>query len=184
MKLKSTLNIHRLLLPLLTLLLLTPALTSCFDDDNPDDYTEWKEENEQYVDRMEATGNYERITPVWAPGLFTLIKYHSRPANYASAVHPLSTSTVDIKYRGMLMDSTVFDTSYTMTTYGDSIYRCRPNQLVDGFWAALTEMVPGDSVTVIIPAQAGYGVTGSSGIKPYSTLIFDIKLKKIVKFDY
>lgn len=169
----------------MAMLMLTPVMTSCLDDDDDKNYDDWRKENEEYVAKQENAGEYERIVPVWAPGLFVLMKYHQRAADYATLIPPLSTSTVDIKYRGMLIDSTQFDSSFSQTTYGDSIYRCVPNKMVAGFWTALTNMVPGDSVTVIIPAQAGYGVKGSgSTIKPYSTLIFDIKMKQIVKYDY
>ena len=64
-----------------------------------------------------------------------------------------------------------------------SIFRCKPNEMITGFWAATTNMEIGDSVTAVIPYTSGYGVTGSGAILPYSTLIFNIKLVDIAAYD-
>ncbi len=50
-------------------------------------------------------------------------------------------------------------------------------------WIATTNMLPGDSVTAIIPYTSGYGISGSNSVLPYSTLIFQIKLDKILSYD-
>lgn len=176
----------RLLPVIAALALILPALSSCIKDDEQD-YSDWKKRNDDFVTACKTATDdngdleYVRYTPSWlGPQQFVLIKYHVRPEGYADMIPPMDNSTVDIKYRGMLMDSTVFDSSYERTTNGDSIYRCRPNSLIPGFWATLTHLVPGDSVTVVIPSQLGYGVSGTTGIPPFSTLIFDIKMKSIV----
>lgn len=179
----------RLLLPAVSAMLLMPALSSCLKDKD-DGLDTWKSDNDKYfvaqMDTTDAAGQlyYERYTPVWQPGITLLIRWHKRPADYATRMKPMDNSLVNIKYEGRLYNGTVFNNSYSSTTYGDSIYRCRPSALVPGFWAALTQMVPGDSVTVVIPSQAGYGASGhGSSIKPYSALTFDIKLKDIVAWD-
>lgn len=180
------LKLSRILPLIATVALLLPAVSACIKDDEKD-YSEWKKRNEAFVDECRSAvtpdgkPEYESYSPVWlGSSQFVLIKYHTRPVGYADSIHPMDNSTVDIKYQGMLMDSTVFDNSYNRTADGDSIYRCRPNAMIPGFWATLTHLVPGDSVTVVIPARLGYGVSGTTGIPPYSALIFDIKMKRIV----
>ena len=66
-----------------------------------------------------------------------------------------------------------------MTTYGDSIYRFRPSDMISGWQIALTDMRVGDSCRVVIPADQGYGVQSTGIILPYSVLVFDIKLTDI-----
>lgn len=175
--------------PAVAAFLLLPALASCIKD-NEVDYTQWKADNEQYVSEQQqrtaedGTPYYEQLTVDWLPGVTVLVHWHKRPADHDRVMKPLDNSTVDIKYAGRLYDQTAFDDSYSRTTYGDSIYRCRPNQMVRGFWATLTQMVPGDSVTVVIPAIAAYGVSGNgSTIKPYSALEFDIMMKRVVSYE-
>lgn len=164
------------------------SLPSCIKDEEDVD-KQWRDDNTDYVEQQEALVGedgqkvYERIAPEWSPAQFVLVQWHTRPAGFATMMRPMSNSTVDIKYEGRLYDGTVFDSSYARTTHGDSIYRCRPNEMVVGMWTALTSMVPGDSVTLVIPAISGYGAATRSKIKPYSTLIFDVKMKQIVNFD-
>ncbi len=171
-------------IPLAAVTLLAP-LTSCLNDDNSADYKEWKEANDKFVIGKQLAltpdGNYEyeTIHPDWAPTLFVLMKWHNDREATSTNLIPYDNSTVDVKYQVMLMDSTIMDSSYSKT---DSVYSCQPCQNIPGFWTALTNMHVGDSVTVIVPWEAGYGSTGSGDIKPFSSLIFNIKLKKVTHF--
>lgn len=168
-------------------LMTASGLAGCFHDDEPTDYTEWKATNEKYLAEKEAeTVNgakvYERIVPSWCPGVYTLAQWHNDRSLTAGNLVPMDNSTVDVIYEGKYVDGTVFDNSYKNTKDGDSIYRCKPSDNIVGFWSVLTRMHVGDSVTCVIPSDAGYGVQSSS-ILPYSTLIFHIKLKSIYKYE-
>ena len=60
------------------------------------------------------------------------------------------------------------------------------SEMVDGFATALQNMHPGDRWEIWIPQQMGYGSAGRSAsgsviIKPYTTLIFDLEVTRIVK---
>lgn len=166
--------------------LLLLMLPSCLDD-NDVDYTEWRQNNEDYYNKAltETTesGNllYQAISPAWAPGYQVLMDWHTPRQN--NKILPLDNSTVDVIYRLRTIDGTVIDSSYRNTLWGDSIYRTSPSKNIPGFWTALTNMCEGDSVTAVVPYNSGYGITGSASVKPYSTLIFDIKLKKIVAWE-
>ncbi len=168
-------------------LLTAPFLTSCLgDDDNRYDYTEWINQNESYVTRMEDTIGadgkkvFEKISPVWAPGVHVLAQWHNDRSLTASNLVPMDNSTCDVVYDCYYVNGNLLDASYKH--YADSVYQCKPNQNIVGFWAMLTNMHVGDSVTCVIPMNAGYGASSTSVI-PYSTLIYHMKLKAISAYE-
>lgn len=75
------------------------------------------------------------------------------------------------------------DSSYNQKMNGDSIYRCLPSNQVLGFAVALTNMHIGDSVQLIIPYNAGYGNNKRANMKPYTTLIYELKLVDIPAYE-
>lgn len=160
------------------------AFSSCLSDEekNANKYADWRETNESFVQNceleMDSIGNrkYTRIVPLWSPSIYVLMKWHNDRTLTEKNLVPLANSTVDVVYQGRLYDGAEFDNSFSQT---DSVYRTKPYLNVAGFWTALSQMHVGDSVTVVIPWQAGYGATGNSSIKPYSALVFDLKLKAI-----
>lgn len=172
----------------LPILLLFIALTSCLGDNGSVDYTSWKTDNEKYVAQAEdSVGDsgeklYQRIIPKWCPGVYSLAKWHNDRSLTESNLVPMDNSTVDVIYKCTYIDGTVLDSSYSNTTYGDSVYRCKPSDNIIGFWSMLTSMHVGDSVTCIIPSDAGYGVSSNS-VLPYSTLIYHMKLKAIYAYE-
>lgn len=163
-------------------------LPSCLKDDTVS-YNDWEKENTEYVEskanELDAQGQpvYTRLAPDWAPNAFTLVKWENDRALTAMNLRPLSNSVVNVKYDLSTIDGTRIGDSYSSTTYGDSIYQTRPNQNILGFWNCVTNMNVGDSVTCIIPYVSGYGSTASGSIKPYSTLIYHIKLVSIPSYE-
>ncbi|MCM1291518.1 MAG: FKBP-type peptidyl-prolyl cis-trans isomerase [Prevotella sp.] len=161
------------------------VLTSCLKDDEVD-YTDWSEENMSYYDGQKLLKNndgssvYDVVIPNWDKGCETLMQWHTPKKDN---VVPMDNSTVDVIYELTTIDGKQIDSSYRNIAYGDSIYRTKPSSNIPGFWNALTHMCAGDSVTAVVPYWAGYGITGSTQIKPYSTLIFHIKLKRIVSWE-
>ena len=169
--------------------LLLSGLSSCLgDNDNNVDYSEWIEKNEAYLTKTEAAtddaGNklFEKIVPSWCPGAYVLAQWHNDRNLTAGNLVPMDNSTCDVIYECKYVDGTVLDTSYKQTVNGDSIYRCKPNANIVGFWAMLTNMHVGDSVTCVIPMNAAYGVQGGT-VMPYSTLIYNMKLKAIHAYE-
>ena len=123
------------------------------------------------------------LTAAWDPSAKTLIRWHNDTMLTKGNLKPLITSTVDVKYHLSLYDGTPVDSSYVMTSPADSVYRTMLNQTVEGWMIALTRMHVGDSCTVIVPYQQGYGSTKMSDLLlPYSTLVFDVKLVDIYKY--
>lgn len=168
------------------LILLTFA--SCINDTKTD-YTEWEQRNTEYVTACQNQRNedgtpvYTYLAPDWAPKAFCLVKWENDRSLTEKNLSPLSNSITKVKYDVETIDGTRISDSYSSTTYGDSIYQSRPNQNIIGFWNCVTNMHVGDSVTCIIPAVAGYGSVANGNVKPYSTLVYHIKLVAIPAYE-
>lgn len=166
-------------------------LTACNDDDNPwETYADWRKANTEYYDGLrfeldeQGQNAYRTLIPDWNPSANILIKYLNDRSKTVGNLSPMLTSTVDVKYIGRLYNGVAFDSSYTATaSYGDSLLRAQPVNLIQGWQIALLDMRVGDSARVVIPYKLGYGVSGSGSIPPYSTLVFDLKLVGIPAYE-
>lgn len=157
-------------------------------DDKGTGYEDWKAENDRYLADLEqnyATGEdpYTKIVPDWAPNNSVFIRWHNDRAETASRLKPLSNSTVNIKYEMEDINGTQLGNSYSSVEYGDSIYQSRPSNNIVGMWAAMINMHEGDSVTMIIPYISGYGARTIGSIRPYTNLIYHVKMTKVVDFE-
>lgn len=158
-------------------------LTACKsdNDDDPEDYTEWANRNAAYVNECKAQRGadgaklYETVTPAFAPGTYTLLRWHNDRTETQGNLVPMDNSTVKVNYQLHNIDGTLIDKGVNS--------RFQPNGTVVGFWTALTNMHVGDSVTAVVPYDAGYGNITHGTIKPYSTLIFSIRLKEIIGYE-
>lgn len=104
---------------------------------------------------------------------------------------PLYTDSVRVTYAGRLIPSPSYPTTgYLFDHTGlsnkvneimDSRFEVpasfKTSNLVEGFTTALLHMRIGDYWRVFIPANMGYGTSGTDNIPGYSTLIFDMRLK-------
>ena len=84
---------------------------------------------------------------------------------------PLPRSFVTVYYIGKLINGKVFD-----STQQGRPATFKLNQLIDGWRTALREMPVGSRWEIVIPFNLGYGAKGAGVIKPFSTLIFDVRL--------
>lgn len=188
-------NIIKYILHAAAVLLIAPGITSCLgdDDNNSFDYNAWKNENETYYTRMEDTIGadgkkvFEKITPVWAPGVTILAQWHNDRSLTASNLVPMDNSTVKVTYdafyvNGVTLDSSKWAHTGSSWDLSDSTYICKPSDNIVGFWAMLTNMHVGDSVTCVIPQNAAYGASSTSTL-PYSTLVYHMKLKAITAYE-
>ena len=178
-------------LPLFLLSTVLFVVASCsFDDENVwEDYAEWREANEAWIVEQQARTNadgstfFDKLTPWWDPSQYILIHYFNDRNETAGNLVPKENSTVDVKYIGRLYNNEPFDSSYTLTQWGDSIYRTRLTNVISGWQIALQDMHVGDSVEVIIPYQSAYKAADNGVIKPYSALHFNIKLVDIFAYE-
>lgn len=90
---------------------------------------------------------------------------------------PKATDRVQVHYTGQLIDGTVFDSS---------VQRGQPaefpvNGVIQGWVEALQLMPEGSKWRLYIPQELAYGAQGAgASIAPYSTLIFDVELLKVL----
>lgn len=86
---------------------------------------------------------------------------------------PVLTDLVNVSYTGsFLKTGEVFDSS-------DSAFFTL-NQLIRGWQILIPYLKEGGNMRMFIPSAFGYGSSGSGSIPPYSTLIFDVTLNKIL----
>ena len=176
------------LLPAIAMCTTGFMLTSCFEDDETtaEKYKEWREKNERYVLEAEAKTDvngkayYTKIIPSWAPDAYALVHWHNDRALTAGNISPMDNSTTQITYELFNIEGEKISDSFSNR---DSVYTSRPSQNIVGVWAPLTHMNVGDSVTIVIPSQAGYGELNFGDILPYSTLIYNIKLKAVTAYE-
>ena len=158
-------------------------LDSCLGKNVYDEYKEWREMNDEWFANMANSGQYTLLKAPWDPSSQVLMRWHNDTMATRYNLKPLITSTVDVKYRLRLYDDTMIDSSYLSTYPADSIFRSVVNENIEGWMIALTRMHVGDSCTVIVPYQQGYGSSKrSTELKPYSMLVFDMKLVNIYKY--
>ena len=148
-------------------------------------FVSWKDYNEEWLIAQRANlGKDTNVVEVEILSSGVLIeKYHT---GYGAIPKPSVdpsvgiSSAVQVKYRGWLVDGTVFDFSEKATFYLSDV--------IPGWQEAMSKMPQGSHWRVYIPYYKGYGETGSKGlygnfsIPPYSTLIFDIDLIEVVNY--
>lgn len=111
------------------------------------------------------------------PGVVTLdsgLQY--KVINAGSGAKPKATDTVEVHYRGTLIDGREFDSSYSRNATAEFPV----NRVIPG-WTAILQMMPvGAKYEVTIPSGMAYGERGSPPmIGPNSVLNFEIELISI-----
>ncbi len=90
---------------------------------------------------------------------------------------PKATDKVRCHYEGTLINGTVFDSSYKRGEPADFPL----NGVIPGWTEGVQLMREGAKYRFYIPYLLGYGERGAgSSIPPYSTLIFDVELIKVL----
>ena len=89
---------------------------------------------------------------------------------------PKETDTVEVHYRGTLIDGTEFDSSYKR----NSSISFPLNGVIKGWTEGLQLMKEGAKYKFYIPPELAYGERGAGqSIPPHSTLIFEVELLKV-----
>ena len=127
-------------------------------------YDKVKEENAAY---LEKKAKEDGVVKTASGLLYQVIKLGD------GGPKPTADSDVEVRYRGELIDGTVFDESTTPITLN-------LGSVIKGWTEGLQLMSVGDKYRLFIPYDLGYGEQGAGGdIKPYSTLIFEVELVSI-----
>lgn len=90
---------------------------------------------------------------------------------------PSATDTVEVHYRGTLLNGTEFDSSYKR---GEPI-SFPLNRVIPGWTEGVQLMKEGAKYKFFIPSKLAYGTRGTPGgpIGPDETLIFEVELLKV-----
>ena len=83
--------------------------------------------------------------------------------------------TVWVNYKGTLLDGTVFDQNENIEFVA--------NRVIPGWTEGLGFLGEGGKAILYIPANLAYGERGNRGIEPNSTLIFDVEVLKVGKYN-
>ena len=82
--------------------------------------------------------------------------------------------TVKVNYRGTLIDGTEFDANEGISF--------PLNRVIAGWTEGMRLVGEGGKITLVVPANKGYGERGPRNIGPNSTLIFDVDLLEVHPF--
>ncbi len=167
------------------------TFVSCSDDEDDVDYT-WKNTNEEAFNALADSvqsdpADFVVVSVPQGPGYI----YCKKLSKEGTATdNPKYTSLVRVHYKGQLVNGIVFadqwysapfdfkidGTSYYLNGVGYSGIA-----VIKGWQVALQNMTEGETWRIWIPSALGYGISASGSIPAYSTLIFDIKLEKILQ---
>ncbi|CAI7850367.1 unnamed protein product [Closterium sp. NIES-54] len=103
------------------------------------------------------------------------VKFKPEPCNTKAR----NLDTVRVHYKGMLVDGSVFDSSYER---GDPLqFRLGQGNVIKGWDIGILGMCVGEKRKLKIPSHMGYGESGSPPKIPGgATLIFETELVEIV----
>lgn len=171
----------------------TLTLFACSDDDDEIVIDQvWKAENEEFINNLRKDSKYKYII---APSQQDTIFYEV--LEEGTGERPLATATVEVYYKGWMINDVVFDSTrgydtpeedddvsvkYSLLSYSSDY----PTQysIIEGWAIALQNMRVGDKWRIYIPWTLAYGASGNSNgkivIPGCSTLIFELKLLDIV----
>lgn len=86
--------------------------------------------------------------------------------------------TVEVSYRGYLLDGTLFDESLPAEPF---TFEVGAGQVIEGWDSTLPDLREGDEVVLVIPSGLAYGPMGVPGtpIGPFEPLVFQMKIEAV-----
>jgi FKBP-type peptidyl-prolyl cis-trans isomerase len=91
-----------------------------------------------------------------------------------NGVFPAAEDTVEVHYKGTLIDGKEFDSSYTR----GQTAKLALNQFIPGWIEGMQKVSEGGKISLYIPADLAYGNQKMGTIEAGSTLIFEVELIK------
>lgn len=153
------------------------SFTSCLDDNS--------EEWDKYLEELEE--QRKQIYDQFLVDSLLIVDYlaeHDSLASFdeengifyniieqGSDFNPTIRSIVEVKYRGMLLDGTVFD-----ETEEDETAALQLSQLIGGWQLGLPKIGVGGTIILYLPSFYGYGKIAYKTIPANSVLIFQVEL--------
>lgn len=114
------------------------------------------------------------------------IKYANlkMPENPKKAIAPQQGDIVAIEFTGYLADGKIFDRTHAEGTKNALLFKLGSTAVIPGLNEMVSNMVVGQKVQAIIPPSQAFGdegiclENGECLVKPGSTLVYDVTLKK------
>jgi FKBP-type peptidyl-prolyl cis-trans isomerase len=100
------------------------------------------------------------------------------PKVQGKGAQAMAGKTVEVHYTGKLLNGVVFDSSVDRNE--PLSFTLGRGQVIEGWDEGLALMKAGGEATLIIPSHIAYGSSAAGDkIKPYSTLVFEVKLIEV-----
>ncbi|KAA6347534.1 FKBP-type 22 kDa peptidyl-prolyl cis-trans isomerase [termite gut metagenome] len=186
---------------LLSLLVL--AITACEETEEVGKYDNWQARNEAFIDSLQniydAKSDPELLSVIDQRDKSQRIFYKKlQGSTIKEDESTFSTSTVNVFYRGMLINEQVFATAPTPKYYTslykkldvfdqnftgdnpsefDNFTTFKVNEVISGWTEILQYMKIGERWEIYIPWKVAYGSEKYDVIPGYSTLIFYLQLE-------
>lgn len=162
----------------LTFALLTViAFTSCIDG-NDEEYELYLEQLAEYNKQVHEQYLADSIIITdYLAEKDSVAFYHEESGIYYSILdsgnvnHPNTYSIIAVKYKGMLIDGTIFN-----ETENDETISFDLSGLISGWQIGVPLIGTGGKIILYLPSYFGYGATDRENIPANSVLIFDIDL--------
>ena len=157
------------------------VLSSCSNTDFDKELAKWKTNNESYFTNMKDSTAYTLFTIPSSSGGGSYY-YKITTPGIENSISPVIGDQVVVNYRGKLVDGYVFDQTFKGTVI-DSTATPRTfydNQLITGWTDNLIRMKVGETRSIVLPQNLGYGAQGSGPISPYSTTVWVVQLIKVI----
>ena len=135
------------------------------------------EEMKKYQPNVDAGKNFLAQNKTKAGIKTTASGLQYEVLTQGTGAKPKATDEVTVNYKGTLLDGTQFDSSYDRGTPATF----QLNQVITGWTEGVQLMQEGSKYRFFIPYNLAYGARGNAGIPPYSALIFEVELIKVVQ---
>ena len=127
-----------------------------------------KEEAEAIQDYLSSNNNLDFVEQPSGLYFYEIVA--------GTGTSPVSDDSAFVKYTGMFLDGTVFDSNVSLS----SLYGFIVGENITGFDEGITLMSEGGKATFLLPSSLAYGSYGQYPIKGYTPLIFEVELIKVV----
>jgi FKBP-type peptidyl-prolyl cis-trans isomerase len=159
--------------------LVTLGFSSCTNNDH-----EWRDNNLAFIDKIKSREGIHEIGDA-KNGMTGM--YYEVLSEGSGTAKPIIGNTVKVSYQGWLFNDSINYTPKHPLIEDEAFdssdnYEFRVGStVIDGWNLAIQQMPVGSKWRIYIPYYLAYGSVAQTNIPAYSTLIFDIYLREIVK---
>lgn len=153
-------------------------------------FAEYQKQKEEFLAWIEDFGEYEKIFLKHYIEEQNISETPSNEGIYKILLRegqgkfPVLGDTVVIQYEGKFLNGKFFDSTKKNNMLFEFIYGTEW-QVIKGIDKVLADMKEGEKSIFIMPSDLAFGAMGSSSgiVPPYTSVIYELELKKIAKGD-